>query len=538
MKSTVKIKRLTKIAKVLTKYGFEDVVGNSKLSGLFSRKDSKQANNSTETVYEKIRKILEELGPTYVKFGQIFSDRDDILPKELTQELKKLQDNVKPVNIDVKNRLEEELGINPDEHFSEIDDNVLASASISQVYRAKLISGEDVILKVKRPDIQNIIESDLLVIKDFVEIIQHHKSLKDIEFQKMIKVFENSMTNELSMINELENIRIFSDKFSDNKVAYVHKAYDRYSNNNILCLEFIDGFKVSSTDKIIANGFDPILIAKQGLDLYMQQVLVHGFFHADPHPGNILITKEGKIAFIDFGAMGRLMPSDMEKIEDFIQNAVQKNAKGLISTIKSIAIDFQIDNEKNLERDIYELLDLFESSGLKKLNITEIANKAQAIFNKNKIKLPEYLFLLMKGIAQIEGIGRKLDPNLNVFDVMKPYGRAILKKRLSLSYIFSKGIDTLKGGVDDLDTLRNLLTKVSNGELKIQHEIVEKKWLERLIENLSYAIIIASLFIGSAILVLANIPPKIFGIPALGLLGFLIAGFLALSIGIKILRKK
>ena len=294
---------------------------------------------SKGTVYERIRLVLEELGPTFVKLGQTFSNREDLLPPELIQELQKLQDRVEIVDMNVNEILENEFNISVKEHFSEIVTQPLATASIAQVYKATLITGEEVILKIKKPDVLSVIEDDLLLIKDLVKLISTYSEIASkLNLKQAIATFEKSLLEEVSLVNERNNIKQFALNFKNNKETYVPIVYDEFSNNNVLCMEFIDGIKVTDKTELLHNNINPVVISEVGLRLFVSQILDYGFFHADPHAGNILVKKDGRVVFIDFGAVGKIQPNDKEILESLIVAFVAKNSNKIVRSLKKMAV--------------------------------------------------------------------------------------------------------------------------------------------------------------------------------------------------------
>ncbi len=294
-----KLKRSARLISVLSKYGFKDIL--ARMNG--GNKQEEISGNSDEviskgTVYERIRLALEELGPTFVKLGQTFSNREDLLPPELIQELQKLQDKVETVDMDVEEALESEFNISVKNHFQEIQKEPLATASIAQVYKAVLLDGTPVILKLRKPDVQSVIEDDLLLIKDIEKLISAYSEIGEkLNLKQAISTFEKSLLEEVSLINERNNIQQFRLNFKNNKETYVPKVYEEFCNNNILCMEFIDGIKVTDKSVLMANNIDPVKVSETGLRLFVSQILDYGFFHADPHAGNILVKKRRKNCF-------------------------------------------------------------------------------------------------------------------------------------------------------------------------------------------------------------------------------------------------
>ncbi len=542
MDNIKKLKRTTKLAEVLIKYGLEEALDRSGIEKIIpesvAQKSETIENIRSNSLYERIRMAMEELGPAYVKLGQMFSNRSDVLPEELIVELQKLQDKVEIQPLDVKEKIRKEFNIIPEDYFEVIETEPVASASIGQVFEATLKDGQKVVLKIKREGIEDVVESDLLIIKDLGAFLEKRKDIfRRMKLSSMLEAYENSLRREMSFTNELTNIERFANNFKKEKRIIVPKVYRNLSNNDVLCMDFIFGIKVSEKEQLMQLGHDPKQIAVLGLDLYVKQILEHGFFHADPHPGNIFVIPDGRIAFIDFGAMGTLLPQDRELIENLVLYCVQKNIKKIIATLKELALDYSVPNEKQLEKEIYELINLVEGSSLESVDLEFIMKKARVIFSNNQITLPENVYLLVKGIGQIEGIGRSLDPDLDIFKVMQPYAQQIIMRRLSPKYLFTKGLSRLMETSETWfslpEEIRTFLQKVQNKEIRHKHELSGLSDLRKTFERLITAMILSSLFIGSSILVLADMPPKVYGIPLLGFIGFVLAGFLGLYMILK-----
>lgn len=266
-----KLKRTVSLVRIFVKYGFKELLIRSNIKSLLPS-DYKEEEATEEplslTVYERIRMALEELGPTYVKFGQAFSSREDLLPQEMIVELQKLQDKVEVEVMDIKERIEAELGVDPDDYFESIDPEPFASASISQVYRAQLKDGSLVVLKIKRTGIREVVASDMLIMKDVAKLLTSYSELfRKINLNEVLAAFEKSIFQELSFLNELSNIEKFSRNFKGDESIYLIKAFPELSNDNLLCMEFVDGVKINDKEAILSLRLDPAAIASKGLDL-------------------------------------------------------------------------------------------------------------------------------------------------------------------------------------------------------------------------------------------------------------------------------
>ena len=538
-----KTKRVMKLSGVIAKYGFDELFKRGELEKYIPKNVKRKYSDKIEeinsyTFYERIRMAIEEMGPVHIKFGQMLSNRKDILPEEFIIELQKLQDNVEVEKIDVRKKLDLELGIDVNDYFSEIEENPMASASIGQVFRAKLKTGEKVVIKIQRENIRPVVEADLGIMKNLAKTLEkYYDVLKRMSISEIVESFEKMLNEELSLNNELNNMLRFANNFKNDSRIHVPVVYKTLSNDRILTMEMIEGFKITDAENIIKIGIETKKVARTGLDLYLTQFLKHGFFHADPHPGNIFIKENGQIVFIDFGAMGRLYPNERELLINLIIYSLKKDVKKMIEIIRELAVKFEVADEKKFERELYGLIELVDENSLENIDVVTIFEKARKIFSNNQILLSEDIYLLVKGIGQIEGIGRHLDPTLNITKVMRPYMNKIIKERMNPINIFKKGISKIETFSDNWLTLptdmKILLEKIQNNELKHKHEIIGFDKFQKAFERLILAIIISSLFVGSSILALANIPPKIFGISGLGLLGFFISGIMGINLFLK-----
>lgn len=475
----------------------------------------------------------------------MLSNRDDILPEDLTYELQKLQDNVTVRNIDIYGILREELLIEPEEVFEAINPEPIAAASLSQVYTGILKDGKkEVIIKVKKRGVREIFEADVLIMKDFAHLLEKYYNLaKKIGLSRIISTFEKSVTAELSFTQELSNIERFRSNFKEDKSIYVPVTYKELSNRNILCMEFIDGIKISDRESMIECGLNLDDIANKVVGSYLKQIIDFGFFHADPHSGNIFALRNGQIAFIDYGSVGKLLPRDRENLSDFVIYALRKDVRRLVRVIKKIAIKFNISNDEQLERDLYDFLDIMDNISIRELDLNDISRKFSKLLNENQIILPDFIYLLMRGIILLEGgVGRELGLETNIIENVKPHGIKLIKNRLNPKYISNKILDKLYNLSDKLEELpedtHSLIQKIKNDELEVTHNIKGLEDIRNTINRLVVALIISSLAIGSSILVLADMPPKVLGVSLFGFLGFTFAGIVAFVLILIIVKNK
>ncbi|MDR6486076.1 ubiquinone biosynthesis protein [Chryseobacterium vietnamense] len=541
-----KLKRSARLISVLSKYGFKDL-----LARMNGNKQEEASGHSDEiiskgTVYERIRLALEELGPTFVKLGQTFSNREDLLPPELIQELQKLQDKVDTVDMDVEEALESEFNISVKDYFREIEKKPLATASIAQVYKAVLLDGSPVILKLRKPNVQSVIEDDLLLIKDIEKLISAYSEIGEkLNLKQAISTFERSLLEEVSLINERNNIQQFRLNFKNNKETYVPKVYEEFSNNNILCMEFIDGIKVTDKSVLLANDIDPVKVSEAGLRLFVSQILDYGFFHADPHAGNILVRKDGKIVFIDFGAVGKIQPNDKEILENLIVSFVAKNSHKIVRSLKKMAISYEIPDERRFENDVEEILNFVHSSSLQDINVQVIINKMKDILKDNRLYMPDYFYLLFKGISLIEGVGRSINPDLDIVKSLHPYTKKIFTKKISPKNLLKTGMDRMMNFTDNVDEipkeLRSVLQKLDDNKFTVSSEIKNIEKTNQLIKssvvNLILAMILGANIIATAIVFSSESGPRIGELSLVAVLGFIFSIILVLILLLRVTRK-
>ncbi|SIT08733.1 ABC1 kinase family protein [Chryseobacterium gambrini] len=541
-----KLKRSARLISVLSKYGFKDML--ARMNG--GTKDEILSNSdevvSKGTVYERIRLVLEELGPTFVKLGQSFSNREDLLPPELIQELQKLQDKVETVEMNVEEILENEFSNSVKDHFAQVQNLPLATASIAQVYRATLIDGTEVILKIKKADVQSVIEDDLLLIKDLEKLVSSYSEIGEkLNLKQAIFTFEKSLLEEVSLINEKENILQFRRNFKNSKETYVPKVYEEFSNNNVLCMEFIDGIKVTDTATLLQYNIDPVNISETGLRLFVSQILDYGFFHADPHAGNILVKKDGKVVFIDFGAVGKIPPNDKEVLENLIVSFVAKNPHKIVRYLKKMAISYEIPDERRFENDVEDILNFVHSSSLKEINAQVIINKMKDVLKDNRLQMPDYFYLLFKGISLIEGVGRTINPDLDVVKSLHPYTKKIFTKKISPKNIVKTGMDRMLMFTDNVDEipkeLRSVLQKLDENKFTVSSEIKNIEKTNQLIKssiiNLILAMVLGANIIATAIVFSSESGPRIGELSLVAVLGFIFSIFLVIVILLRVTRK-
>ena len=545
------ISRYQKVILVLLKYGFEDVVAHPPLNrfvpkaGIFAKlRDGKPLLEYTR--YERMRMVCEELGTTYIKFAQIASNRPDILPEELIREMEKFQDNVLPVPKDeIYKILIEEYRRPLTELFEHIDYEPLASASMAQVHRARLVGGKEIVLKVQRPNIVMTIETDITILYQLAGIFEKYfPQYASFQPMALVKMFEKSIRKELNFKLEIANLQQFAKNFVGNPDIYSPRGYAEFTTERVLCMEYIDGLKITDPAILEEIGMTGRELALKGINLYFTQVFDHGFFHADPHPGNIFILRDKKICFIDYGMMGVVVDSDKELLADVLLAVHDRDVEYLKRSLLRFSWKENEIDEKALEYDIIEFFSNYSNITLDEIDGNEVIAALNSLFFEYKIKIPPNLLLLLKALVIIEGVGLQLDPKYNIIKNIEPYVRRLVAKKYAIEKLSRNFIRTVGDTSNMLRTLpedvKDVIHKMKQGKLHIEFEhkglepVLQK--MEVVSNRLAFTLLLVALIIGSSLMVIADVPPHIYSIPVLGFAGFVVSGILALRLLYSIIR--
>jgi ubiquinone biosynthesis protein len=545
-------KRYEEILNVLIKYGSGDVldvlnikqhieIGIEKISG----KEPEQIEKLSRP--ERLRMALEELGPTFVKLGQILSTRPDLIPLDYAREFSKLQDDVPSFPYDdVRETIKSETGRFPEDIFHSFHKKPIAAASMGQVHKAILKdTEEEVAIKVQRPNIQQTIEVDLEIMLHLAFLMERHVAeMEGLHPTKIVHEFARSIEDEIDYTVEASHIEHFARQFLDDETIYVPKVYRDLTTKRMLVMEFIDGIKASDFDHLRKGGYNLGEIASRGADSILKQICVHGFYHADPHPGNIFILPNNVICFIDFGMMGRISLQEREDFTDFVELLINKDEKKIVDALLKLT-NFAVDlNRSDLQRDLMEFIDRYAYLPLEKLEIATMLQSVLEILTKQGMSLKPDLYLMIKALSTAEGLGRSLDPEFEIVNHAKPFFRKIKASRYTLKRIAG---DLMDSGTELLcllkeipGELREVLRNAREGKLKIgiQYDGWDRTLcrFDLISDRIASAIVLASLIVGSSIIILSNTPPKWHDMPIIGLAGFLIAAVMGFWLLTSILR--
>ncbi|RZK20458.1 MAG: AarF/ABC1/UbiB kinase family protein [Hymenobacter sp.] len=503
--------RIRQVAEVLLRYGFEDVVTNTPLRRLVSQKRRLRWLEQDErpvfetTRWERIRLIIEELGPTFIKLAQALSNRADLLPEALIDEFEKLQSNVPPFPVEEARQLiEHELGCPLAEVFTEFDDVPIGSASIGQVHRARLLSGEEVVVKVQRPGVRDKVEGDLRLLHELVRLtggFLRNQGLANP--QDVVDAFERSMTKELDYTSEAQAMEQLRKLYASYSTFYIPKPYRELSTSKILVIEFVNGCKITDKAQLLAWNLSPEQVAETGMDIYLTQIFEFGFFHADPHPGNVLVRPDGTLVLIDFGMVGKLTKQQKYAFAGVFIGMARQDARSMALNFRRLALSSDIPDMRAFEADLSLLIEDFAVLDVKDMNMSELADSLQGIIYRYKLQVPGAVFLILRALVILEGIGKVLHPNFNTFEFVRPYGAKIIREQYSPENILSEAEYTGTQLLALLQTLpidlRQIMRKVSKGDLRVKVELSGYTSFLRKVDQLVGQTILALLALGSIV---------------------------------------
>jgi ubiquinone biosynthesis protein len=546
------IRRYRTILGVLIKYGFGHFVEQLNIDYYLElgkrivtfNKMPKELERLSQP--QRLRLVMEELGPTFIKLGQLLSTRPDVLGKEYIQEFSKLQDEVPAVSLDeIKAQIQRELGRPAEELFAEFSDQPIAAASIAQVHRGKLKSGESVVFKVRRPGIVKIVETDIDVLMGLAYLIEQHiPTVALYDPVGLVKEFRRNILREMNFTREGRTVDRFSANFADSTTVYVPKIFWDYTGDIVLTMEYVPGIKISELDKLTAQGYDLKEIARRGADSFLKQVLDYGLFHADPHPGNVFILPDQIICMLDYGMVGHLGQDLKDQLVDLLQALLNKDVDSIISQLLYSGELADNSDLKNLRRDLYDFIDDYYDIVLQDIKVGKLLSEFIDILTHYRIHFPADFMLLAKALIIMEGVGLQLDPGFNMVSYMRPYVNRLVLERYN-----PKNMATQAGRIVQAysslakslpNDIKEFLNRINRNQFKIdlEHRGLDKLAtdLDRSSNRVSFAVIIGSLIVGSSLVMQIDKGPMLFGFPVLGLLGYSIAGLLGLWLAVGILR--
>jgi ubiquinone biosynthesis protein len=492
--------------------------------------------------------VCEELGPTFIKFGQILSNRPDLVPLELTFELEKLQDNVTPMSkMGAKEVVEFELKDTVENLFAWFDPVPFASASIAQVHKVTLHSGKRVALKVQRLGIVDIILEDIKVMYKIAEVLEKRiPSIKSFDPIGLVKNFEYAILKELDFINESINVERFHNNLEKDEgkdhFSLAPKVYHEFTTSKVLALEFISGIKIDKIDELQEKGFDTKILAYRLAVSYYKQIFEYGFFHADPHPGNLLILPNGHIGYLDFGMMGSMLPRDISIFGKLFIAVTNKDVNEIIKTLQKLSNNVVVTNMRDLEFDVNEFVEKYYVRTVHENELSTILLELKDIIMAHGLKVPTYFFLFVRSLVTLEGVIKKLDPDFDQFEIVRPY---LIKSTIKKFNPISIGKKVLNSVVEISDymedfpvDLKNAIRKINTGQVKVDltHKGIDPMvhTLQRITKQLITSFIMVALIISAALFIIYEVHPLWKGISVIGMLSFSLSILLGIRMIINI----
>ena len=528
------IKRVEEIYKVLKKNDFGYLIEENTFFKNFPfLKDTKRGKYKElpdESIPKRIKDVLEELGPTYIKLGQMLSTRPDLIGVEIAKELESLRDNTPttPFN-EIKEVIEKELGKPINEIYKEIDEKPLGSASIGQVHKGILLeNNKEVAIKVQKPHVRETIESDLKIMKFLSDKIgKYINQTKVYNIPSILTEFERSIFKEIDYHEELINMKNLAHNFRAVHYIHIPAAYSEYCSEKIITMELIKGKEVSEVMVHDYPEYNKKLIAKRGVKSYFKQIMIDGFFHADPHPGNMMIMENNVLCYIDEGMMGILDDDFREELAELILLLLSRNVDNIINQLIYMDILTPAQNTPELKADVNDIMNKYYGADLKDMHggIQQLLK----VMIKHNIQLPREFVMIGRGMALIEDTGMKLDPEFNAVTELKKLSRKIIFQKYSpnrLARVSSNYMLQIEHLAKDLPTtLNNMLSKLEEGNLsvKLKHESISE-----IMNQLSISLILSALIIGSSLAIISDKGPKLFDVSILGLIGFVFSAALGI----------
>lgn len=549
------INRVRQIINVFLKHEFGHIIDQLRLHRYVSlRKRLKIFGQwpaiKGHTVPERLRMAFAELGPSFIKLAQLLSSRPDLITAPFADEFKKLQDKVPPFSSEeAKKIIEEETHLPIDKIFAKFHDKPTAAASIAQVHHGTLLDGSDVIIKVQRPDIREQIETDINILTTIAQLMNKH--IPESRFFNptgIVEEFSRTVRKELDFSEEAKNCLRFRKNFENNPHIYIPKIYSAFSTEKILTMERIEGVRIDDISAIEGMGLDRRGLAKNGVDAYFKMALEDGFFHADPHPGNIFAMPEGQIGFMDFGIVGRVTDEMKETMANTFLALINKDFDRLIDQYIELGlVPEEIDLvafRKGFKADLVYFMEPLYGLTLKEINFAEYIDMVTHLAMKHNMKIPSDLLLVNKALLILENIGRELDPDFNFIAAAEPYASKLVREKLSPSRIYEKVKKNVEEAGDFIvlfpRQMKQIIRKILKDDIHVKMYHVNlpefMKDMDKSSNRISFSLIVSSILLSSAILHATGVGPKIYGMSILGFLAFGFAFLLGIWLIISIIR--
>ncbi len=510
------LNRLRHIAEILARNGLGMLLDQTELGRFLPRGWRKrlEANEEIErlSIPERVRRTLEDLGPTYIKLGQLLSGRGDLLPPGFTEELAKLLDSAPAFPYeDVVRQIEAELGRPPEEIFTYFEREPIAAASIGQVHRAVLPNGDHVVVKVQRPNIKQIVRADLdLLMRQAQFLEKRSEAARNYNLVEIVEEIGYSLINELDYTFEAQNIDRFYQTYKDDPALRIPRVYWDYTTKRVIVMEELVGIKLTELDRI-REEYDLKAIAELGTDFYMRQIFEHGFFHADPHPANVMVVDD-QIGLLDFGMVAFLSKKLREDLGDMLVGVITQDTGRIVTVMVRMGVITRATNLKELERDIHRMLVRYLGLPLQQMDVASVLSEIFSISFMHHIRLPSDFALLIRTIIILNSLGRRLDPDYQLIEALEPYVRQIVRERLSIRRLGGSAFRTFEA-LNNMaqrfpSRLDDLWDQLEDGDVTIGITVRDLQMIirrvDRIANRIAFALVVAALIIGSALILMGN----------------------------------
>jgi len=544
IKTIAHVGRFKDVLVTLFRYGFDEVVERLNPPGKFFFEKIARVSGDL-TTWKRLRLMIEELGPTFIKIGQILSLRPDLIPPALLLELQKLQDSVAPEPFPaIRGVIESSLGRPIEDFFSYFDARPLAGASLSQVHRAVLRENRTVVaVKVQRPHIRQKIDTDLTILEHIAQQLHGHMdAVAPYDLPALVREIKRVLRQEIDFTREARHMQIARNAFVNDPSVFIPQVVGDCSTTRVLTMELVVGIKIK--DLADHRDIKPESLARSGLRLTIKQIFEDGFFHADPHPGNVLVMPGNVFCLLDWGMVGRLTPAVRLQLVDLIEAAIDKDSERLMEMILAIVKPMGEVDEKYLEKELLTILDIHHSLPLNEINIGSLLLEISAMIHENRLRLPADLAIMIKALITAEGTARSLYPGLNVVHEAEPFIKRLSISRWKPQTLLRNLFHSMRQFANLQHHLPHRLNRIidhlDNGTLLIRfkHENLGRlgNTLENISNRLTFAIIIGALIIGSSMIITTGVKPLLFGYPAFGIIGYLVSGLLGLWLVFNMIR--
>jgi ubiquinone biosynthesis protein len=536
--ATRNIGRLSEIAQVAVKHGFGYFFERHRLTDLFPWISRDGSADTPSDRGRRLREMLDELGPTFVKFGQLLSTRPDIVPPDIVVELQKLQDDVRPIPFaDVRRVIEEELGLTIEQAFLEFDEQPTAAASIGQVHHALLPNGERVAVKVQRPNAQRQIESDIALLFQAARLAKERvRALDFIDAEQVVDEFARSIRSELDYRAEARNAEIFRRNFAGQPDVKIPRVYWTYTRRRVLVLELLEGVQLADLNVAGLSQAERRDLAYRIAETWMTMIFRHGFFHGDPHPANIFVMEGGAaVGLVDFGQVGKLTDEDMSRLTGLFIDAANERIDALPRRLAELGVRFPRDREEEFGEELRDVYYRYYGVSLAEIDPMQVIREAFEVIYRMNLRLPTRFVLLDKAIATLASVGIELYPEFNVFEVAKPYARNLMIERFSpermLARAQKESHELVRIAAEIPHQLHDILDELRDGQIDVGFvhkgldEFMHK--VDVAFNRLVVALIVVGGLIGSSLIgIFATHGPFVFGVNFLSFIGFILSGAL------------